>query len=133
MADSSIIREWVQKADEDFLFASANLRDGKNFYGQICFHFNQSAEKYLKAYIIAYDLAFEKVHNLIHLLKICIKHNESLASLMDECIFLNPAYIDTRYPVHWPTDYSKDTALKSEKACHTIGKITKALLPASAT
>jgi ribosome-associated protein YbcJ (S4-like RNA binding protein) len=52
MADPSIVREWLDKADEDFRFAEANLREGSEFYAQICFHFQQAAEKYLKAFII---------------------------------------------------------------------------------
>ena len=37
------------KADDDFNFATANLREGSEFFSQICFHFQQTAEKYLKA------------------------------------------------------------------------------------
>ncbi len=49
MADLKIVNEWLSKADEDFHFAVANLKEGSNFYAQICFHFQQAAEKYLKA------------------------------------------------------------------------------------
>jgi HEPN domain-containing protein len=55
MADPSIINEWLTKADEDFGFAVSVLEDS-TFYAQICFHFHQSAEKYLKSFIIARDL-----------------------------------------------------------------------------
>lgn len=60
MADPSIVREWLSKADEDFNFAKINLDEDNKFYSQIYFHFQQAAEKYLKAYIAAYDLEFEK-------------------------------------------------------------------------
>ncbi|MBI5233445.1 MAG: HEPN domain-containing protein [Deltaproteobacteria bacterium] len=116
MVDPQIVKEWLDKADEDFNFARVNLEEGKNFYAQICFHFQQSAEKYLKAFIITYDLEFEKMHNLIKLLKICANKESSLLSLMDKCETLNTAYIDTRYPVHWPTDYTKEKALKLQEA-----------------
>ncbi|MBS1127586.1 MAG: hypothetical protein H6Q93_1575 [Nitrospirae bacterium] len=59
MADPSIVREWLAKADEDYNFAKINLEDDHKFYSQICFHFQQAAEKFLKAYIAAYDLEFE--------------------------------------------------------------------------
>jgi HEPN domain-containing protein len=52
MVEAAIIREWIAKADEDFDFALVNLEEGKPFAAQICFHFHQSAEKYLKAYIV---------------------------------------------------------------------------------
>lgn len=43
MADPAIVKEWLEKADEDFLFAETNLRGGSGFYAQICFHFQQAA------------------------------------------------------------------------------------------
>ncbi len=67
MADPLIVTEWLDKADEDFDFAEVNLRTGNGFCAQICFHFQQAAEKYLKAYIIHKGLAFERVHDLLHL------------------------------------------------------------------
>jgi HEPN domain-containing protein len=70
MVDRGIIREWLSKAEEDFQFANINLKEKKPFFAQICFHFHQSAEKYLKAYIIANDLEFQKIHDLALLVKI---------------------------------------------------------------
>ena len=49
MVDKQIINEWLAEADEDFNFASVNLDERDKFYGRICFHFQQAAEKYLKA------------------------------------------------------------------------------------
>ena len=90
MADSRVVNEWLNKADEDFNFADANLCEGSNFYSQICFHFHQAAEKYFKSFIIAYDLEFEKIHNLIVLLKICGKKEPSLLDLLEKCGFSTP-------------------------------------------
>lgn len=71
MADLEIVLEWVAKSEEDFEFAALNLRHGHPFFAQICFHFHQAAEKYLKSFIIARDLEFRKIHDLGLLLKIC--------------------------------------------------------------
>jgi HEPN domain-containing protein len=109
-------------------FAKINLEEDNKFYSQICFHFQQAAEKYLKAYIAAYDLEFEKVHNLVALLKICGEKDASLLSVMDLCELLNTAYIDTRYPVHWPVDYSSDKAQKMQEAAGKIGNLVKDVL-----
>ena len=68
MVDRDIIKEWITKADQDFEFARINLEEKNNFFAQICFHFNQSIEKYLKAFIIANRLEFRKIHDL-HLLR----------------------------------------------------------------
>ncbi len=128
MVDPKVVYEWLNKAGEDFNFADANLSEGSNFYAQICFHFHQAAEKYLKAFIIAYDLEFEKIHNLINLLKICGKQESSLLSLLEECELLNPFYIETRYPVHWPSNYTREKTLKAREAAKQIAeKIKEAL------
>ena len=50
MANPKIVKEWLDKAEEDFNFAQLNLEERNNFYSQICFHFHQAAEKYLKSF-----------------------------------------------------------------------------------
>jgi HEPN domain-containing protein len=128
MADPKVVKEWLAKADEDFKFAKINLEEDNKFHPQICFHFQQAAEKYLKAFIVAYDLEFEKIHNLIILLKICSKKEPSLLSLMDQCELLNTAYIDSRYPVHWPIDYSKEKTSEMQRAAEKIAEAIRKVL-----
>jgi HEPN domain-containing protein len=125
MADPAIVREWLEKADEDFNFADANLREGSGFYAQLCFHFQQAGEKFLKAYIIGKGLPFDRVHDLVHLLKTCSVHAPEFSELKEECIFLNTAYIETRYPVHWPTDYSRETAEQARLAAGKIARLVR--------
>lgn len=123
MVDSEITREWIAKADDDFRFAQINLDEGKPFLAFICFHFQQSAEKYLKAYIIAHDLEFKKIHDLPALLKTCMGENQSLERLNSDCEFLNTFYIETRYPVHWPTHFTKQEAIKAKDAADRIRQV----------
>lgn len=120
MVDVAIIKEWISKADEDFEFALVNLEEGRPFTAQICFHFQQSVEKYLKAYIISDDLEFRKTHDLPALLETCISKNSSFKQLSEDCEYLTIFYIETRYPVHWPTNYTKEEALKAKKAAEHI-------------
>jgi HEPN domain-containing protein len=61
MAEPRVVDEWIKKAEEDYQFASSVLEDS-TFYAQICFHFHQAAEKYLKAFVVARDLEFQKIH-----------------------------------------------------------------------
>ena len=50
MADKRIVEEWLYTADQDFGFANSSLEDLETtYFGFICFHFQQSAEKYLKS------------------------------------------------------------------------------------
>lgn len=72
MPDDRLIREWIAKADEDLAFARVNFEEGRNYYAQICFHFQQAAEKYLKAVVVANNLEFRKIHDLVALLNQCL-------------------------------------------------------------
>ena len=122
MVDPSIIKEWLNKADEDLHFAESSLQDGSEFYAQICFHFQQASEKYLKTFIVSRNLPFSKVHDLVSLLKTCAGCDPTLALLNEDCIILNSAYIETRYPVHWPTNYCKETADQSLASAQLIAR-----------
>jgi HEPN domain-containing protein len=119
MADPQLVREWIGKADEDFGFAVSVIEESP-YYSQICFHFHQAAEKYLKAHIIAYDLDFQKIHDLPVLLKICMQKDPELQKVLNDCKFLNRYYIDARYPVHWPTSYDKEEAQRAKVAAEHI-------------
>jgi HEPN domain-containing protein len=110
MVDAEIIKDWINKGDEDFEFAAVNLIEGKTFYAQICFHFQQAAEKYLKGFIVAYDLEFRRIHDLPVLLGVCSAQDPTLGELRDACEYLNTFYVETRYPVHWPTNFSYEEA-----------------------
>ena len=125
MVDSSIVREWFDKADEDFEFARMNLEEKKTFFAQICFHFQQAAEKYLKAYIIAHTLEFRKIHELPMLLKTCMVNDASLNKLKDDCEYLTVYYVETRYPVHWPTNFSDRETQKAFRSASRIRSLSK--------
>ena len=114
-----IVKEWLEKAEEDYGFACISI-EGTNYFAQVCFHFQQAAEKYLKAFIVAHKLEFRAVHNLLELLEICKQREPEVEQLQDACRFLNPFYIDTRYPVHWPAHYDKNTAAQAKEMAEKI-------------
>ena len=128
MAESQLIQEWLNKADEDFGFAASVMKESP-YYAQICFHFHQAAEKYLKAHIIAHDLEFQKIHDLPVLLEICMEQDAGLQIILDDCKFLNRYYLEARYPVHWPTSYDKEETQKAKLAAQHIRDAIKNRLP----
>mgnify|MGYP001588636698 CR=1 FL=1 len=93
MVDVQIIHEWLAKADEDFEFARTNFEEGKPFFAQICFHFQQAAEKYLKSFIIAHELEFLKIHDLPLLPKICLSTDLSLEQLRDGDVVVASSFL----------------------------------------
>lgn len=104
-----IVMEWVKKAEEDYKFASIILEEEKEFYDHICFNFQQSAEKYLKSYMIANKLPFVKTHDLLSLLSLCQKKDQAFYNLHDSCEYLTEFYVEARYPTFWEgkTDHHK--------------------------
>jgi len=127
MQNLEIVKEWIEKAEEDFGFASTSI-EHTNYFAQICFHFQQAAEKYLKAFIIANGLEFRPIHNLLELLEICREKEPEISEIEEDCRYLNPFYIDTRYPVHWPTHYDKETALHARGSTEEIRKWIRSFL-----
>jgi len=119
-----IAREWIEKAEEDYGFACESI-GATDYFAQVCFHFQQAAEKYLKAFIVANKLEFRAVHNLLELLEICRTKSSDIKELERSCRFLNAFYIDTRYPVHWPTSYDEDTAIEARREASEIRDLVK--------
>jgi len=119
LQNEEVVKEWIEKAEEDFGFASISIKH-TTYFAQICFHFQQAAEKYLKAFIIANGLEFRPVHNLLELLEICKQKEPKIKEIERACRYLNPFYIDTRYPVHWPTRYNRKIAVKARDSTEKI-------------
>ncbi len=115
-----LVEQWINRADNDLKTVEILLKADEVLYDAICFHCQQSVEKYLKAYIVAYDLDFEKIHDLPVLLKTCVQQDPNLREILEECKFLNRYYIEARYPVHWPTSYDKVEAQKAGLAAERI-------------
>lgn len=64
----------------------------------ICYHCQQSAEKFLKAYLIFKNIAPKKTHDLEELFKECRKFDEKFTFIEDECSNLTDFAVNTRYP-----------------------------------
>lgn len=119
MAHKLVVLEWLYKADQDFGFAKLSL-ESTVYYDQICLFFYQAGEKYLKAYIVKFDLKFKKLHDLVKLLQICSQHDKTLDILEEDCRFLTPFYFETRYADSVFAICTKDQA---EEACQHVEKI----------
>lgn len=73
-----LVDEWIKKAEGDWNTANRELRARKNpNYDSACFHAQQCAEKYLRAYLQSKDQEFTKTHNLLKLLDLCLGYDAS--------------------------------------------------------
>jgi HEPN domain-containing protein len=65
----SVVRQWVQKVENDLKNAAYTLRMGKDCpTDTVCFHAQQCAEKYLKALLVLRGLEFPRTHDLSQLI-----------------------------------------------------------------
>jgi len=126
MVESIDYKVWLKLADEELNYALGDLEDeNQTFFAPTCFHFQQAAEKYLKAYILACGRTFRKIHNLVELVKVCAAEDPDFSNLLKEAAILNPFYTDTRYPVHWPIDFSRQDTEKAKESAETIARFVK--------
>ena len=92
-----IVRLWVEKAEHDLLNIDNNLTASHVPWDTVCFHAQQGAEKYLKALLTQYGVAFPKIHDLTELVALLpVGARPALPPGILEV--LNPFAIETRYP-----------------------------------
>lgn len=79
---NEVTKEWVDKAESDFDAADLTLHGREApITDAVCFHSQQCAEKYLKAFLQEHRVRFERRHELMVLLDICIPMDEDFESL----------------------------------------------------
>ncbi len=91
-------RAWVRKAESDYRLAVQTAGGTEPFHDEVCFHCQQSAEKYLKALLEELGLAIPRTHNLDDLLGLLLPHHASLGSVRRGLIFLTDFAVGFRYP-----------------------------------
>ena len=91
--------EWIDKAEGDLLTAQREYRArNKPNYDAACFHAQQTAEKYLKAWLQEADKAIPHIHNLVDLVSLCIEIDPTYSILEPELRGLDGYAVRTRYP-----------------------------------
>ena len=115
----TITVEWLKKARSDYLFAEASLKEFSGFYSQICVLCHDTAEKYLKAHLIAQGKRPDRVHDLLALLNECLQGDETLDVIATQCGILNDYYIPLKYPSHYP----ETTREQAEEAFTAAGVV----------
>ncbi|GHU01767.1 hypothetical protein FACS1894147_02250 [Spirochaetia bacterium] len=63
----------------------------------ICNLCQQAGEKFLKGYLVSKEINFEKIHNLVILLKLCENAESEFTALQDKCSYLTPFAVIPRY------------------------------------
>ena len=117
---------WIRKAESDL--ANADLCIGhESALDTACFHAQQAAEKYLRAYLIATNLDFPFIHNLEVLIEICGRSDPAFLSIKSLGQSLTPYAVALRYDTgFWP---SPEIAREARNAAVTIAEFVQQRLP----
>jgi HEPN domain-containing protein len=113
---------WVRKADNDWKTIRASLQSGDPAWDAVCYHAEQAAEKYLKAFLIAHHTAPPRVHDLEQLLSLCLDFDASLKALVADCSLLTDYAVDVRYPESVEPDAATGQAAvaAAERICDAV-------------
>ncbi|MEW6252358.1 MAG: HEPN domain-containing protein [Planctomycetota bacterium] len=91
------IQRWLLKAQTDWTVARKAIQPPPQL-DAAAFHCQQAVEKLLKAYLIAHNVAFEKVHDLSRLVQQCAVVDPDFASLAELVEPLTLYAVAYRYP-----------------------------------
>src|SRR5262249_33436110 len=103
---------WVRKPEADLEGANDLARAAGPYHDLICFHCQQSAEKYLKALLVERGVAFPKTHRLEHLLLLLLPSDAPLRSLRRTLVSLTRYAVDYRYPDECATNRQATAAFR---------------------
>ena len=105
-------REWVRKAEADYQLAVPIGRRRDPFHDQRCFHFQQSAEKYLKALLEELGMVVPKIHELERARALLEPHYPTLRLKRRGLAFLSNFAVGVRYPGDNATKRQADAAVR---------------------
>jgi len=93
-----VVREWVQKAENDLKNAVNTLKMGESCpTDTVCFHAQQCVEKYLKAFLVSRDIDFPRTHDIGNLVDL-MPRNVRIRLSVEEQQRLTAYATTMRYP-----------------------------------
>ena len=90
--------KWIKKAEQDLFVIENIINISDAPYEICCFHAQQAAEKYLKAYLTAHNIDFLKTHMLFVLVKQCVDCNKRFLDILSNSKKLENFAVTPRYP-----------------------------------
>ena len=124
-----LVRGWLMKAQSDMTAMEASR--GAGALDAACFHAQQAAEKFLKAFLTHKGVEFPPTHNLAKLLRLCAESDPSFATLLSVVEPLTPYAVELRYDVDfWP---SADVVAEAQTAANRVREFVLARLPEQVT
>jgi HEPN domain-containing protein len=108
--------EWIKKAESDYQMGVSLMRRRKvPAWDHACFHFQQSAEKYLKARLEEAGVRFPKTHDIAALLQTAAPVEPLWPAMTVAGRRLNKFAVHVRYPGEDATEAEMRTAHQDAK------------------
>ena len=121
------VQQWLDKARKDLAAAEVLLKEGIGDYENVGFHAQQAAEKFIKAFLVHYQVEFPKSHNVALLRQLVARVDPRLADTLAAADALTPYGVEFRYPGDLPS-VSRDEGEKAIRlAAQTRALITESL------
>ena len=118
---NDLVAEWVQKAEGDYVTSLDLFSLGHEITADsICFHCQQCAEKYLKAYFTDHLIEFPRTHDLLELLALGEKQGQIFGEIAFELRGLNSYSVNIRYPGKFTSFDEAKGALEAVKKVRTF-------------
>ena len=117
----ALSHRWIWKADRDFALAT---QVSQSFSDMAAFHYQQAAEKYLKAYLSFHRVALKKTHNIGTLALMASQIDPAfsqLAGVADVDAITEFATL-FRYPNEEEVDFPEEADLESARAFCLVAK-----------
>jgi len=96
---TDLVNNWILKAGKDLTSAEHEFTFEDDAVTEtICFHSQQAAEKYLKAYLVYLEISFTKTHEIGELITKCELKDNEIGALKEEADILTDYAITVRYP-----------------------------------
>jgi len=93
------VRQWTVLADKDFASAEHVAKTMWPIpHEVVCFHCQQFAEKYLKAFLVLKGQDPPYIHDLARLAALCTAEHSEFARIMQKCVILTSYGSAARYP-----------------------------------
>ncbi len=92
------VKNWIIKAENDFKIGKDEMETDKPVTDMVCFHMQQCAEKYLKAFLIFNGKEIRKTHDISEIINQCKKIDPSFSDLLEITADILTQYaIEIRY------------------------------------
>lgn len=117
---NDLARGWILKARSDLSNARRTL-DSEGPYDTACFHCQQAAEKYFKAFLSWLGKEIPKTHDIEELLSLCIETDVTFSTMNISPEQLTTYAVEMRYDADfWPDREVAEDAIKQIEKIETL-------------